>query len=138
MTNSRRGPESASWRGDDVSYFAVHQRLRRTRGNASAHVCPCGQPARQWSYVYRDGEPYVAMQFSTDLTRYRPLCESCHKRYDASRPGAPVRGTPTEVRQSVLMRLAAGESQATIARELGMTQQAVSRWVVHARSTQEG
>ena len=38
-----------SWLGEDVSYLGMHGRLRRYRGAASTHTCPCGQPAYEWA-----------------------------------------------------------------------------------------
>jgi hypothetical protein len=75
-----------NWTGDDATYNAVHHRVRADRGSASAHDCvSCGAVAEHWSYDHLDrnqktdlnGRPY-----STDLSRYRPMCQPCHRRYD--------------------------------------------------------
>lgn len=72
-------------------YSAVHERLRKSRGRAAEHVCECGQPARQWAYDGSDpnelsdtdhGRPVT---YSADLSRYVPMCVSCHRRLDSRR-----------------------------------------------------
>jgi hypothetical protein len=84
------GPANARWRGADVGYAAVHDRLRRERGRASGYSChDCGSPADEWSYL--GGAPderidsRVKFPFSTDLTFYVPRCRSCHRSADAGR-----------------------------------------------------
>lgn len=89
------------WIGDDAGYLAVHKRLHRWRGPADQFKCEqCGEQARDWSYDHTDpdqryesGKPY-----SIDLTRYVPLCISCHRILDKQRARlrqgeAPGRGT---------------------------------------------
>lgn len=59
-----------------LTYSALHQRLRKVCGPASACTCElCPKQATQWSQIHdTDG---------TDLhAHYRPLCRSCHARYD--------------------------------------------------------
>ncbi len=73
----KRGPDSPSWRGDDVGYFGAHSRTVRTRGLATEHVCQdCTEPAAEWSYTEAPGE------WSPDPAHYVPRCKSCHKRHD--------------------------------------------------------
>ena len=79
------------WTGDAATYVAVHIRLKSERGRASAHICPCGEPAREWAYDHADpdvrhdpkGKPYSLDIFG----HYNALCASCHKRLDASHRG---------------------------------------------------
>lgn len=85
----RRGEESALWTGDDATYSAAHQRVRKLRGRASDAPCvDCGAAAAQWSYDRNDpneksgeyqGRPTV---YSTDADHYSPRCVPCHKRFD--------------------------------------------------------
>lgn len=71
-----------------MTYHAVHLRLRRVRGPASEYDCICGKKAQSWSYdgtdlnekvEFKDGRN---MAYSEDLSRYQPLCRSCHVRRD--------------------------------------------------------
>ncbi|WNM68813.1 HNH endonuclease [Gordonia phage Soos] len=74
-------------RAEVVSYGAMHQRLTKDRGPASAHPCfDCGSPARQWSYDHSDPDQlYGPWPYSLDPNRYVPRCVSCHKRMDLMR-----------------------------------------------------
>jgi hypothetical protein len=83
------------------SYRVVCQRLRAVRGPAEAHPCwSCGTLAAVWSY---NGTDPAALRhgraFSTDLTRYRAACRTCHRHpFDPDRAarlyraGASLRG----------------------------------------------
>lgn len=72
------------WTGENATYSAVHQRLRKERGHASEHICArCGErQARQWSVDKQRAEKRTPWPYSTDLSLYEPLCVSCHKRKD--------------------------------------------------------
>lgn len=79
------GADSTSWTGDDATYTAVHQRLRKKRGSASGQRCAdCGRRARQWSYDRADENEKQSDEgpYSTDLSHYLPRCTPCHKRFD--------------------------------------------------------
>jgi hypothetical protein len=79
------GPRNGWWRGDDASYSAAHDRVRRLHGSASSHQCQaCGQQAQHWSYDHSDPNEKQAAKgpYSTDPSHYRPLCVPCHKRSD--------------------------------------------------------
>jgi hypothetical protein len=71
----------------DVSYYAVHARLHRRYGPATAHPCRmCSAPACDWAYDHGDpneqrGED--GLVYSLDLTRYMPVCRPCHRKLDA-------------------------------------------------------
>ena len=75
---------------DDVSYRAVHDRVKRALGRAADFPCvDCGCDAKQWSYDRADDRERVqhglsvnAIPYSTDLSRYQPRCIPCHKRFD--------------------------------------------------------
>lgn len=84
-----RGERNVNWTGEDASYQAVHQRLRRVRGNAREHQCvDCSEDASQWSYSELGG-CWARMSeegpYSVDLDDYKPRCASCHKRFDLVR-----------------------------------------------------
>jgi hypothetical protein len=67
----RNGPDRRY--GGDLGYKGVHHRLRRLRGPARDHLCACGEQAAEWAFDEPTG-------FSNDLSRYRPECQSCHKK----------------------------------------------------------
>lgn len=73
----RSGESSPMWVGERVSYSALHTRIRHQRGWATEHPCAeCGEPANEWAFDEPTG-------YSTDLSRYRPLCYICHRKADA-------------------------------------------------------
>lgn len=60
----------------EVTYYALHNRVRRVRGKVSAQSCTeCQKPARHWAQIHgTDGtSPYE---------HYQPMCSSCHAIYD--------------------------------------------------------
>lgn len=84
-----RGEASPHWTGDDASYSAMHQRVKKARGKARDHECACGAPAAHWSYQH--GHPSERIgdtgngtiaAYGTDIWAYRAMCVSCHKKYD--------------------------------------------------------
>lgn len=79
--NLPTGEDHHHWTGENASYTAVHQRLKRTRGLAKDQICPCGQPARQWSYI-GPREPGERLPYSPDLSLYEARCVPCHKKAD--------------------------------------------------------
>lgn len=73
-------------------YSAVHERMRKSKGPASAHACvECGEPAAHWAYDGSDPEELTDLDhgnpvtYSADLGRYFPMCRSCHTKHDAAR-----------------------------------------------------
>lgn len=82
---SSSGQWNGMWKGDEASYFAIHQRLKAVRGRASQHSCTeCGEAARHWAYDNADPNERVdgGGRFSTSLNHYRPMCVSCHRKFD--------------------------------------------------------
>ncbi|MBL8926326.1 MAG: hypothetical protein JNM77_08805 [Pseudonocardia sp.] len=75
------------WHDRPGGYAATHLAIRRARGAASGHTCACGAPAREWAYDNADPDELVdpgsGCAYSRDITRYRPLCASCHRHLDA-------------------------------------------------------
>ena len=81
----------------EVSYWAVHRRLRSERGAPSEQCCvDCGATAALWSYGGGDpGEVTdrrTGWAYSTDVVgRYQPRCRSCQRKADwATRDRAPL------------------------------------------------
>lgn len=83
----RRGHLGSAWRGDDVGYMGVHQRLYKDRGPAAGHQCRhCGTQAAEWAYDHADPDARVDPKrgpYSVNQSHYMPLCVPCHKRWDA-------------------------------------------------------
>ena len=65
-----------------VTYYNVHGDM----GRADAHLCSCGEPARDWAYQYTAGDREIlspeGWPYSTDPDDYRPMCRPCHRRFD--------------------------------------------------------
>jgi hypothetical protein len=82
------GDRNPNWRGDEVNYPGIHERLKALRGSATAYVCEhCDSDARDWAYDHTDPDQKFDPDngpFSLDLTKYMPLCKSCHRRVDAA------------------------------------------------------
>lgn len=85
------------WTGDQASYSAVHLRLRKWRGRASAHQCiDCGKRAGQWSYGHARGPGHRECEvgpYSVDLADYDPRCVTCHKKFDLAHLGKALTNT---------------------------------------------
>ena len=80
---------ASNYRGDEITYYTAHDRVKVARGPACAHQCAdCGQRAQDWS-LRRDAAsmrfghagPYT-LAFSPDPQDYAPRCKPCHGRYD--------------------------------------------------------
>lgn len=77
----RTGAAHHNWRAVPT-YWGMHQRIRKLRGNATEHVCAkCGKPAQQWAYRHDDPMEITdprGFPYSIDPARYDALCISCH------------------------------------------------------------
>lgn len=90
LVGRRKGADNYMWGGDDVSYGAVHLRLRRSRGPAKELACmACGGAASQWAYDHCDPDEKQSDRgpYSTNLDHYQALCTPCHKMFDLERLG---------------------------------------------------
>jgi hypothetical protein len=81
------GSANPKWKGDNVKYSAVHNRLHRSRGKASEHLCQCcGNQAEDWAYDRSDPSEKVdqttGFPYSVDPAHYMPLCKPCHWKFD--------------------------------------------------------
>jgi hypothetical protein len=71
--------------GQPLGYFGCHRRVRTQRGRAADQTCECGKRARHWAHIHGT-DP-------SDVQNYKPMCQSCHYRYDRVRPqGAETLG----------------------------------------------
>jgi hypothetical protein len=90
---SKEGIRNPNWRGAAIGYGAAHERVRATRGEVSQYQCEhCRtKPAQHWAYDHQDPEAQVEEgkrdkgPYSSDPSRYVPLCVPCHKRFDLAR-----------------------------------------------------
>jgi hypothetical protein len=80
------------FRGDAISYFGAHMRVRTIRGSASRYICTCGLPAEDWAYDHQDpnAKTDIVGTYSTNPDHYVPLCRKCHRQFDRRKvtPGA--------------------------------------------------
>lgn len=76
LARTKYGAQNPMWKGDDAGAHAVHARIVRRLGKASAYICArCPAQARDWSFDEPSGH-------SPDFEQYEPLCRSCHVRKD--------------------------------------------------------
>lgn len=112
------GPAHPSWLPDvAVTYTAAHKRVTNARGRAVDHKCAgCPAQAEHWSYDHSDlNESFDdrGIAFSVDVSRYRPLCVPCHKKFDMSR--FPSRGMTAEQRRARRLELYAANRNEILA-----------------------
>jgi hypothetical protein len=78
--------DARQYGSDDVSYSAVHYRLKALHGPARNYACiDCGQQAREWSYNHSDSDQRyddLGMVYSADTAHYVARCKPCHVRFD--------------------------------------------------------
>ena len=90
------GPDHHLYKGDDISYLAAHERVRRRYGSATEHQCiQCGAQARDWAYNHMAEVELVdedGMVYSGEPTDYMPLCRSCHLYFDRGVNDGPALG----------------------------------------------
>ncbi len=90
LPGPQRGASNPRWVGAAAGYVGVHMRLRR-RGVARLNLCHgCGEArAENWAYDHSCPDEMTGksrgrdVPYSTDLSRYMPLCLSCHSLVDA-------------------------------------------------------
>ena len=91
---------ASNYRGDEITYYTAHDRVKVARGPACSHRCVgCGVVAQDWS-LRRDAVgmrfghagPYT-LAYSPDPADYDPRCKPCHAEYD--RDGRAVRNGNT-------------------------------------------
>ena len=69
------GTNAHNWKGDKVSYGALHCWIRRYLGKASNYLCShCDKNAENWANI--------SQQYKRDLSDWMPLCILCHRKYD--------------------------------------------------------
>lgn len=81
----RLSDDNPMWRGVDVGYGGMHQRIQRSLGSAREYRCvECGGAAAEWAYDHLDPSERTSPEgpYSTDLSHYRPMCHRCHRLMD--------------------------------------------------------
>lgn len=77
-----------------LSYSAIHQRLRRTRGSASAYACiVCGKRAHEFACYPCDDADIVEgvnasgkpVTYVPSIDGFEPMCRRDHRAHDAAR-----------------------------------------------------
>lgn len=110
-----------------AEYRAMHSLVRKERGIATLQQCvSCTNTAREWSWIH-NSDPL-------DVMNYRPMCNSCHKKYDIAlvdtskwkslKNAAKLdKEDIPEIRQMV----ASGRSQADVAYVFGVDKGVISK-----------
>jgi hypothetical protein len=85
--NVLSGPAHYKWKPDsDLTYARVHQRIRRSLGQASQFQCwnDCGRQAQHWAYDHGDPDELIGKEgpYSVAADYYMALCVPCHSRMD--------------------------------------------------------
>lgn len=116
--------KAGGWKGEDVTYSELHNWVARHRGRPS--LCEhCGTTEGLFDWANISGE------YRRDLADFMRLCKSCHIRHDAAirgeRTGRRVNHAKlnADIVREVRRRHAAGERQAALAREYGVTPAAI-------------
>jgi hypothetical protein len=79
IKRDQTGPRNAGWKGARASYNSLHKRVIVARGKAtSCSECGCTDPAKRYDWANLTGR-------YEDVEDYRPMCRSCHQRYDGAR-----------------------------------------------------
>lgn len=86
------GENNPKWRGDNIEYTALHNRLVVERGIPAEYQCArCPEQASEWAYDHQDPDERRNLvgrddgPFSLNLAHYMPLCVRCHRRFDNGR-----------------------------------------------------
>lgn len=106
-----RGACNSQWT-ETPTYRTAHERVRRSRGNATSQKCArCESPARAWAYDHADpGEfldPFVGSPYSARPEHYLALCGPCH-REDDNRERRALRQRIKELESKLTIRPACG------------------------------
>ena len=70
------GEKHPNWKGNEVKYFAAHQRVYKARGKAS-HCEICGPTCTSLRFEWAN-----VSGIHHDINDYISLCKSCHNKFD--------------------------------------------------------
>ena len=77
----RAGELSPSWKGDKVSYYAIHIWVVKEKGSPD-YCIKCNKKGektgRRWNMEWAN----IDHKYRRDLNDYIGLCSKCHKKYD--------------------------------------------------------
>jgi hypothetical protein len=135
LSQVQRGKDSPNWRGDDVGYWAQHDRVEAVRGKADhcihRNAIGCTSMTFDWAWIHG--------QNRNDVYSYVPMCRSCHKHYDATHaphPGAQgSKNVNAKLTEEIVLVCRArhyqgNESQSALAREFGVHPAVMRRAVI--------
>lgn len=101
----RNGERNPRWLGDAPNYASAHDRVHAAKGSARDYDCvACGDAAEQWAYDNADPNERLegGLAFSASPDHYQPMCQSCHKRFDATRRRVEIMAYRQQQQESVL------------------------------------
>jgi len=77
----RNGKDNGMWKGDNVSYSALHHWIMRNYGkpNTCEHCGRTGLKGKFIDWANKSGK------YLRDLSDWMTLCKSCHKIYDLNK-----------------------------------------------------
>jgi|ERR1035437_9946751 hypothetical protein len=84
VTWAVKGEKQHNWKGDNVSYGALHAWIRRTLGSPSYCVncgideSPMGKGIKRSYFHWAN----ISHQYKRDLKDWMRMCYSCHKKHD--------------------------------------------------------
>ena len=72
------GSENIMWKGDNVSYNALHDWVRRHKGTPRECTFCMKKNAKKYEWAN------ISKKYLRSLNDWKSLCVSCHKKYDDS------------------------------------------------------
>lgn len=94
---NQRGSNNGSWKGDDVTYSALHYRVQSLRGKANCCKA-CGRNDSNISYDWAN----ISGNYH-DVNDYEMLCRSCHFKKDGHKNNLPNRKSPANTNKRKLI-----------------------------------
>ena len=80
IKRNQHGSLNAYWKGDNAGYQAFHRRVEAANGKPKKCAVCGNTDSRYYDWANLTGN-------YSQLTDYKRMCRSCHRRYDASRRG---------------------------------------------------
>lgn len=75
-------PRGLRWKGDEVSYFGMHLRLKRDLDLTECLNCGSIREVQAALIHGRGNKMHGNLRYSVRTDDYMPLCVRCHSRYD--------------------------------------------------------
>jgi predicted DNA-binding protein (UPF0251 family) len=84
VVRDRRGDKCYQWKGDKATYKSLHCRLYRNLGTPKkCETCGTDDPNKRYEWANQTGN-------YADMSDYKRMCCSCHRRFDNSRRKAKL------------------------------------------------